>query len=196
MSHPLHIVGFAGSASRPSRTHNLVETIASTAAERTGAEVSIYDLTEIHPSLGSTLDPRAAPPDLVDLIETIANADALIVGSPVYKGTYTGLFKHLFDLIEPKALKDKPIVLSATGGSERHALVLDHGLRPLFAFFSADIVATGVYATEPDFVDYQPQSATITARISRAAEELAWRLGGTRSEIPTPRFVEALAQIA
>lgn len=196
MSHPLHIVGFAGSASRPSRTRNLVETIASTAAERTGAQVSICDLTEIHPSLGSTLDPRAAPPDLVGLIETIANADALIVGSPVYKGTYTGLFKHLFDLIEPKALKDKPIVLSATGGSERHALVLDHGLRPLFAFFSADIVATGVYATEPDFIDYQPQSATITARISRAAEELAWRLGGTRSEIPTPRFVEALAQIA
>ena len=90
---------------------------------------TIYDLNEIHPSLGSTLDPGKAPPDLVELIEAVTNADALIVGSPVYKGTYTGLFKHLFDLIEPKALKDKPVVLSATGGSERHALVLDHGLK-------------------------------------------------------------------
>ncbi len=124
----LNIVGFAGSASRPSRTRNLVEAIATATAERTRAEVSIYDLNEIHPSLGSTLDPRTAPADLRELIAEITAADALIVGSPVYKGTYTGLFKHLFDLIEPQALKDKPIVLSATGGSERHALVVDHGL--------------------------------------------------------------------
>ena len=52
-------------------------------------------------------------------------------------------------------------MLSATGGSERHALVLDHGLRPLFAFFSADIIATGVYATEAEFTDHRPQGASI-----------------------------------
>src|SRR5690606_31878988 len=104
----LHIVGFAGSSSNPSRTKSLVETIVSKTAERNGARTSIYDLVDIHPSLGATLDPRQAPPDLVELIETITSADALVVGSPVYKGTYTGLFKHLFDLIDPKALKDKP----------------------------------------------------------------------------------------
>src|SRR6185295_10705043 len=129
-----------------------------------------------HPSLGSTLDLRSAPPDLVELIEAITNADALVVGSPVYKGTYTGLFKHLFDLIEPKALKDKPIVLTATGGSERHALVLDHGLRPLFAFFSADILATGLYASEADFTDYQPTRPVLVSRIDRTVAELPWRL--------------------
>jgi FMN reductase len=182
----LKIVGFAGSSSRPSRTRNLVEAIALAAARRVPADISIYDLTEIHPSLGSTLDPRLAPQDLQALIAEITAADALVVGSPVYKGTYTGLFKHLFDLIEPKALKDKPIVLSATGGSERHALVLDHGLRPLFAFFSADIIATGVYATEPDFVEHLPQSAALVARIERTAEELSWRLRAQRSEAAEP----------
>jgi FMN reductase len=189
MSGPLKIVGFAGSSSRPSRTRNLVEAIAETAAQRTGAVVSIYDLTEIHPSLGSTLDPRSAPPDLEQLIAEITAADALVVGSPVYKGTYTGLFKHLFDLIEPKALKDKPVVLSATGGSERHALVLDHGLRPLFAFFSADILATGIYATELDFSDYQPASANLVSRIERVADEVSWRLASAR----TPEPLAALA---
>ena len=104
-----------------------------------------------------------------------------MVGSPVYKGTYTGLFKHLFDLIDPKALKDKPIVLTATGGSERHALVVDHGLRPLFAFFTADILSTGIYATEPDFVDYQPHSINLKARIERVVDELGWRLASARS---------------
>jgi FMN reductase len=191
----LRIVGFAGSSSRPSRTRSLVEAIAEATGARSEVESTIYDLTEIHPSLGATLDIRSAPPDLLDLIETITNADALIVGSPVYKGTYTGLFKHLFDLIEPKALKDKPVVLSATGGSERHALVIDHGLRPLFAFFSADILSTGLYATETDFADYRPQGALVT-RIDRVAEELSWRLGATRPASPALRFAEPLVATA
>jgi FMN reductase len=192
MGQTFKFVGFAGSSSRPSRTRNMVEAITTTAGKRIGATTTIYDLNEIHPSLGSTLEPSKAPPDLVELIEAITNADALIVGSPVYKGTYTGLFKHLFDLIEPKALKDKPVVLSATGGSERHALVLDHGLRPLFAFFSADIVATGVYATESDFTDYQPSSAALLSRIDRVALELSWRINTTRDEFPEP--IQILAQ--
>ena len=192
----LKIVGFAGSSSRPSRTRNLVETIVRTAARRTDASSEVYDLTEIHPSLGATLDAREAPSDLEALIATITDADALVVGSPVYKGTYTGLFKHLFDLIEPRALKDKPIVLSATGGSERHALVLDHGLRPLFAFFSADIVATGIYATETDFTDHRPVSSGLISRIDRVADELGWRLGAPRLSGARPELVSSLAQIA
>lgn len=193
MGETFKFVGFAGSSSRPSRTRNLVEAITTTAAKRIGATTTIYDLNEIHPSLGSTLEPGKAPPDLVELIEAITNADALIVGSPVYKGTYTGLFKHLFDLIEPKALKDKPVVLSATGGSERHALVLDHGLRPLFAFFSADIVATGVYATEGDFADYQPSSAALLSRIDRVALELSWRINTARVAFEPPAQILAQA---
>jgi len=184
----LRIVGFAGSASRPSRTRSLVEAIAEATARRSGAAVSIYDLNEIHPSLGSTLDPRQAPDDLRALIAEITEADALVVGSPVYKGTYTGLFKHLFDLIEPQALKDKPIVLSATGGSERHALVVDHGLRPLFAFFSADILSTGLYGTDPDFTDYRPSSANLLSRIERVADELSWRLASARAAEPLARI--------
>ncbi|SMQ86188.1 FMN reductase [Devosia lucknowensis] len=176
----LNIVGFAGSSSTPSRTRSLVETVVAQTAGRVGAETRIYDLVDIHPSLGATLDARHAPPDLVELIDTITAADALVVGSPVYKGTYTGLFKHLFDLIDPKALKDKPIVLTATGGSERHALVVDHGLRPLFAFFSADILSTGIYATEPDFTDYLPSSDNLRSRIGRVVDELSWRLNATR----------------
>ena len=186
MGKTFKFVGFAGSSSRPSRTRNLVEAITTTAAKRIGATTTFYDLNEIHPSLGSTLETSKAPPDLVDLIEAITNADALIVGSPVYKGTYTGLFKHLFDLIEPKALKDKPVVLSATGGSERHALVIDHGLRPLFAFFSADIIATGIYATETDFAEHQPHNSLLLGRIERVAEELNWRLQSKRTEAAGP----------
>ncbi len=64
-------------------------------------------------------------------------ADGLIVGSPVYKGAYTGLFKHLFDLVDPGALAGKPVAIVATGGGARHALVVEHAFRPLFGFFGA-----------------------------------------------------------
>ena len=74
--------------------------------------------------------------------QAIEAADLLIVASPVYKGSYTGLFKHLFDFVGYEALIGKPTLLLATGGSERHALVIDHQLRTLFGFFRAATVPT------------------------------------------------------
>ena len=184
----LHIVGFAGSASRPSRTRNLVEGIAEAIASRVPAAVSIFDPHDVHPTLGATLDPRQATGKLRELFDAIRGADALVVGSPVYKGTYSGQFKHLFDLVEPNALKGKPVVLSATGGSQLHALALDHGMRPLFAFFSADIIPTAIYATEAEFADYRAANSNLIARIDRAAEELSWRFGEPRAALPIARI--------
>ncbi|WP_342665157.1 NAD(P)H-dependent oxidoreductase [Kaistia granuli] len=104
--------------------------------------------------------------------EAILDADALVVASPVYKGSYLGLFKHLFDLIDPKQLAGKPVILGATGGSERHALVIEHQLRPLFGFFNTQIVPTGLYATEKDFDDGAVGPA-LSERIGVAASQLA-----------------------
>ena len=70
-------------------------------------------------------------------------ADALVLASPVYKGSYCGLFKHLLDLLDPLSLAGKPVLLGATGGGPRHALVIEHQLRPLLGFFEAQTLATG-----------------------------------------------------
>ncbi len=169
------IVGFAGSFSNPSRTRALVGAIAAAAARHTGGVAEVLDLAGLTGELGATLDARTAPPGVARLIAAISEADLLVIGSPVYKGTYGGLFKHVLDLVDPKALRDKPVALAATGGSERHALVLDHGLRPLLAFFSADIVPTAVYGTESDFTDAVPSSPQIIERIARSATELSSR---------------------
>ena len=103
----------------------------------------------------------------------VENADLLIVATPVYRGSYPGLLKHLFDLVDINGLIDTPVLLAATGGSERHALVLEHQLRPLFGFFQALTLPIGVYAVESDFANYQITSEPLKTRIRLAAERAA-----------------------
>lgn len=169
------IVGISGNFSRPSRTRALVEAVVAAVAERTGGRPAVYDILDAGPALGAALSPATAAPEILAILDAIRGADVLVVGSPVYKGSYTGLFKHLFDLVEPKALAGKPVILSATGGSDRHALVIEHQYHPLFAFFGAAIVPTGLYATERDFDGYEPGEA-LAAKIGQAAAEAASRL--------------------
>ena len=132
----------------------------------------LFDLIDA-PELGSAIDHTGVVGDLAVLIHSIESADVLVVGSPVYKGSYTGLFKHLFDLIGHDRLIGKPVILTATGGGNRHALVVEHQLRPLFGFFTAHSMATAIYASDADFVDGQLTSAATLKRIDSAVAELA-----------------------
>jgi FMN reductase len=167
----LRIVGFAGSLSRPSKTRALVDLVTAKAAASLGATTATYDLTDLQPALGKaqTLDDLSGPPRA--MMTQVLSADLLVVGSPVYKGSYTGLFKHLFDLIDPAALAGKPVLLTATGGGEKHALVIEHQLRPLFGFFEAATFPTGIYASGADFSDGVPASPALLTRIDRAISQ-------------------------
>lgn len=104
------------------------------------------------------------------MIQTIIEAEALVIGSPTYKGSYTGLFKHVFDLLDPADLRGKPVILTATGGGDRHSLVVEHQLRPLFAFFEAFVLPTAIYASSRDFTDGIPSTA-ILGRVNQALAE-------------------------
>lgn len=176
---PARIVGFAGSLNRPSKTRALVDVATARAAAAFGATAATYDLTDLQPSLGAaaTLEDLDAPQRAI--VDAILSADALVVGSPVYKGSYTGLFKHLFDLIDPASLARKPVLLTATGGGEKHALVIEHQLRPLFGFFEADTLPTGIYAASADFTEGIPSTPQLLARIDRAVSQFASSLQHT-----------------
>jgi FMN reductase len=169
----LRILGFSGSLSRPSKTRELVDLVTTRTAAHLGATAATYDLTDLQPALGgaSTLDDLDGPTRAI--VAAILSADVLVVGSPVYKGSYTGLFKHLFDLIDPAALTGKPVLLTATGGGEKHALVIEHQLRPLFGFFEAITLPTGIYASSTDFAEGVPSSPALLARIDRAVSQFS-----------------------
>jgi len=167
------IVGFSGSYSSPSRTRILVEEIVRRTAERYHARSEIIDLKQFGADLGAARRISDLSDGSRTLLERLIGADALVVASPVYKGSYTGLFKHLIDLLDPPALAGKPVLLAATGGGDRHALVIEHQLRPLFGFFEARTLATGIYASERDFADADSISAALAKRLDRAIGQFA-----------------------
>lgn len=169
----LSITGFAGSFSVPSRTRSLVSSAVDLASERFKAVGHVIDLGELGPSLGQARSLGDLDADALELVSSILRADALVIASPVHKGSYGGLFKHLFDLLDPGMLQGKPILLAATGGGDRHALMVEHQLRPLFAFFEANVLATGVYASDREFVGGTLADEAARARLSRAVNQFA-----------------------
>jgi FMN reductase len=167
------LVGLAGSFNRPSKTYALVQNVADLAGEKYGFLSKIYDLHDVGPSLGRSLWRKQLDEQAKAVVDDIVNADILVVGAPTYKGSYPGLFKHLIDLIEPHELRAKPIIITATGGGDRHALMVEHQLRPLFGFFMAHTLPTAVYASDRDFTDYRVASEPLSTRIGEVVGELA-----------------------
>jgi FMN reductase len=167
------IVGFVGSTSRPSRTRLLVEQAVGQVAARAGCRSEIFDLVDSGRDFGAAFSRSELSESGRARLAAIENADALVVGSPVYKGSYTGLFKHVFDLVEPERLLGKPVLLIATGGGHRHALVVEHQLRPLFGFFGALTVPTAIYAAPVDFKEDGSPAADLVARLKDGVSQLA-----------------------
>lgn len=167
-SRPVRVVAVSGSLTDPSRTTALVEAIVEAVARVIPIEPHVITINSLGPHLAGALSRRALPPVAEDELQRIENADLLIVATPVYRASFTGLFKHLFDFVDQYALVDTPVLLAATGGSERHALIIEHQLRPLFGFFQSLALPVGVYAHDSDFTDYRISNDQLTERIDRA----------------------------
>lgn len=176
---PLNIVAVSGGLNSPSKTESLIQAILDELSEAISIKVHFIKLSEIGPLLGGAIYRNQLPQRVQDDLAAVEAADALIVGTPVYRASFTGLFKHFFDFVEQTALVDVPVLLAASGGSDRHALVLEQQLRPLFSFFQAQTLPIGVYATDRDFtpeytVKSEQLSDRVTLAVARALPILEW----------------------
>ncbi|MGY3440839.1 MULTISPECIES: NAD(P)H-dependent oxidoreductase [unclassified Bradyrhizobium] len=175
------IVGFCGNTWRPSKARALVEAVGAELHVRHPLTFEVLDLVDAGPGIAGFT--RAALDEHARIvIEAIEQADGLVIGCPVFQGSYPGLFKHVFDLIEPNTLRNRPVVLTAVGGGLRHSLVVEHQLRPLFGFFEACTVSTAIYASRGELASGAPLPPIITARIANAAEQFAALLRGRRAD--------------
>ncbi|WP_085044087.1 FMN reductase [Ensifer aridi] len=168
----MKILGLSGNVKRPSRTASLVDVLTSAVESRFGGVKRLIDLADAAPVLFRALRADQLDSEGREIIDAVETADVLVVGSPVYRASYTGALKHLFDLVDYRALTGRPVVLAATGGSPLHALMIEHQLRPLFGFFNALSLPTSIYAVETDFTDYRLTNPAVFERVDRAIADL------------------------
>lgn len=162
----------------PSATRLLADQLADAVRAQVGArgeavEVTTIEVRELASALATTMSAAGLPvAALEEAKQAVREADGLVAVTPVFAGSYAGLFKMFMDTFAPEDLADMPVVVAATAGTPRHSLVLEYALRPLFAYYRCVVVPTGVFAATEDFG--ADESATgLGARIQRAATELA-----------------------
>ena len=165
MSRPLHVVVVSGSPSSRSKTNALAELVASTLGEALPIALDRVDVYGLGPGFTGATQRDELSPEALQAVQKAEDADVLIAATPVYRGAYSGMFKHFFDMTGQYALAAKPVILVATGGSDRHALVIEHVLRPLFGFFQAATMPVGFYANGGDFDGATVMNAEVYGRI-------------------------------
>jgi len=158
--------------SDPSSTRLLADRTAQRATElaaRTGHQVTVrvIELREIAADISTALVSQLITPKLQAAITALAEADGIIAATPVYKAAPSGLFSSFFQVLDNDLLIAKPVVLAATAGTARHALVADDQMRPMFAYLRAMTVPTSLFAAPEDWSD-----PALNTRIDRAAREL------------------------
>ena len=170
MTRPLRVVGVSGSLHEPSRTTELVRAILAEVGFRIEVESTLIEIAALGPGFAGALRRDQVAPAVEEALQLIESADLLVVASPVYRASFTGLFKHLFDFVGQYDLVGTPVLLAATGGGERHALIIEHQLRPLFGFFQALTLPIGVYASSSDFSSGGLTSPEVSRRVVQAVD--------------------------
>ena len=173
---PRRLVVITAGTSEPSSTRMLADRIAQRSLEflqemepsRPTPSVQVVELAPLAVDIARATVTGLSSEGLQAAVEAIARADAIVASTPVYKAGISGLFKSFVDLLDDDLLVAKPVLLAATAGSSRHALVVDDQMRPLFAYMRALTLPTSVFAAPEDW-----GASELGERIRRAATELA-----------------------
>lgn len=186
------IVVLSAGLSQPSSTRLLADRLAAAvqrALATRGDDVTLelFELRDFAHAVTNNALTGFPSEDLRAVIMAVTNADALIVVTPIFSASYSGLFKMFFDVLDKDALAGKPVVIAATAGTARHSLALEHAVRPLFAYYRAVVVPTAVFAASQDW-GFADGDSRLAARVERAANELAALLAQAPSSAPIDPF--------
>ncbi|MFF1543503.1 FMN reductase [Streptomyces sp. NPDC058291] len=177
----MKLVVVSAGLSVPSSTRLLADRLAQAVERHASVDVQVVELRELAVEIAHNFTNGFAGGRLAAALEAVTAADGLVVVTPVFSASYSGLFKSFFDVLDQEALTGKPVLIAATGGSARHSLVLEHALRPLFAYLRAVVVPTAVYAASKDW-----GAQGLPERIERAAGELASLMAGLAAPASPP----------
>ena len=159
-------VGVSGSPGARSKSRTLLERALVALSDR-GVSATLIDLATLP---ADALLGRRRADEIDTALGSVSEATIIVASTPVYRATYSGLLKVFFDLLPLNGLVGKTAIGIATGGSSAHQLVIDHGLRPLFASVGAVTTPTGVYGTDSAFENGVPHESLL-ARLDAAVAE-------------------------
>lgn len=176
MAERFRLLVVSAGTSDPSSTRLLADRIASRAAAlaaRRGntVTVSVIELRGLAADIAAALTSQLVTPKLEQAVTALRQADGIVASTPVYQAGPSGLFTSFFQVLDNDLLIGKPVVLAATAGTARHALVADDQMRPLFAFLRTMAAPTSVFAAPEDWSD-----PALAKRVDRAALELPARV--------------------
>lgn len=177
----------SGGLREPSSTRLLADQISSAVGDRltAGGVAATVTTIELRPLARAVTDAMLTgfgTPELETAFSELSTADGLIAVTPAFNASFSGLFKSFFDVLPEETLSGIPVLIGATGGTERHSLVLEHAMRPMFSYLHAVVSPTGVYAATDDFG--ARESAPLSRRVDRAADDFSrlLRSCGTRRQ--------------
>ncbi|MFD0775562.1 CE1759 family FMN reductase [Streptomonospora algeriensis] len=188
MTAATNILAISAGLSQPSSTRLLADRLAAAARGELGdaAAIETVELRDYAHDITDHVLTGFANQRLRPVLDRLDAAAGLILVSPTFSASYSGLFKSFMDILDPESLQDKPVLLGATGGTERHSLMLEHALRPLLAYLRAPVVPTAVYAASADWGN----DTDLNRRIARAAAELAAAVRGRPARQKTDAFTD------
>lgn len=188
------VVAVTAGLSNPSTTRLLTDQIieatrAAVTARGEDLNVEIIELRELAGDLARTMTGGGRlTPAVAAAREKLSAADGIIAVTPVFSASYSGLFKMFIDILDTDSLNGMPVLIAANAGTERHSLMLEHAMRPLFAHLRAVVVPTAVFAATADFGG--GEGGSLAGRVRRAATELATLMvaepAGVEGFVPDP----------
>ena len=189
----------SGGLRMPSSTRLLADRLAASATNHLSEQgfsvtTNVVELRPLARSIADAMTTGFANTELEAAFETVASADGLVAVTPAFNASFGGLFKSFFDVLPEETLTDMPVLIGATGGTERHSLVLEHALRPLFSYLHAIVAPTGVYAATDDF-GAQRGSGALSERIDTAARDFARLLSSCGARTRRDAFADELTEM-
>ncbi|WP_125775935.1 FMN reductase [Antribacter gilvus] len=198
------IVVVSAGLSQPSSSRLLADRLAGATARELEAlghtvDVETIELRDHAHAIVDTMLTGFSTGELARAIDILTKADGLILVTPLFTTTYSGLFKSFIDILDKDSLTGMPVLLGATGGTSRHSLALDYSVRPLLTYLRADVIPTSVFAATDDWATSGGTPAEnkhddvnpLPQRIERAGKALAARASARENEGPADPFANA-----
>lgn len=187
-STPYRLVAVLGSATPPGRLHRLIGGAIVNARTRFDADARLIDLATVAIAPADGRPPESLGDDTADVISAVYAADAVVLATPIYRASLTGILKNLLDQLPVDALRGTPVGIVAMGGSDHHYLAADSHLSDILAFFGALVLPNAAYATSADFTDGVPSERAVAEvdAVFTGVLSLATALAGAGELGPPP----------